>query len=50
MDLELDDNEIEEYRKGGYIVEDSSVPTLTRMQPGGPVPDSTYTPIDPMII
>jgi hypothetical protein len=47
MDVELDDSEIEEYRKGGYIVEDISVPTLTRMQPGGPVPDSTYTPIDP---
>jgi hypothetical protein len=47
MEAELDDNEIEEYRKGGYIVEDISVPSLTRMQPGGPVPDSTYTPIDP---
>jgi hypothetical protein len=47
MDLELDDSEIEEYRRGGYVVEDISVPSLTRMQPGGPVPDSTYTPIDP---
>jgi len=31
---------------GGYI-NDISIPTLTRMQPGGPVPESTYTPIDP---
>lgn len=30
MDVELDDNEIEEYRKGGYIVEDISVPSLTK--------------------
>ena len=47
MDVELDDSEIEEYRKGGYIVEDISVPSLTRMQFAGEVPDSTYTPIDP---
>jgi hypothetical protein len=102
FDVELTEDEIEEYRKGGYIVEeindykkggalltkkvtckkcgwtwdaadggndlttchkcggqglihaqnggninDISVPTLTRMQPGGPVPESTYTPIDP---
>ena len=47
IEIKLDDNEIEEYRKGGYVVEDISVPSLTRMQPGGPVPDSTYTPIDP---
>jgi hypothetical protein len=30
MDVELDDNEIEEYRKGGYIVEDISVPSLIK--------------------
>ena len=30
MDVELDDNEIEEYRRGGYIVEDISVPSLTK--------------------
>ena len=35
IELELDDDQIEEYRKGGYIVEDISVPSLTRMQPGG---------------
>jgi len=39
MDLELDDNEIEEYRKGGYIIEDISVPSLTRMQPVGKYQD-----------
>ncbi len=47
FEIELTEDEIEEYRKGGYVVEDISVPSLTRMQPGGPVPDSTYTPIDP---
>jgi len=47
IEAELDDNQIDEYRRGGYVVEDISVPSLTRMQPGGPVPDSTYTPIDP---
>lgn len=35
INLELTDDQIEEYRKGGYIVEDISVPSLTRMQPGG---------------
>ena len=34
MDVELDDNEIEEYRKGGYIVEDISVPSLTKASYG----------------
>lgn len=32
--VELDDNEIEEYRKGGYIVEDISVPSLTKASYG----------------
>jgi hypothetical protein len=35
VDLELTEDQIEEYRKGGYVVEDISVPSLTRMQPGG---------------
>jgi len=35
IELELDDNQIEEYRKGGYIIEDISVPSLTRMDNGG---------------
>lgn len=35
IELELDDNQIEEYRKGGYIVEDISIPSLTRMDNGG---------------
>ena len=34
MEVELDDNEIEEYRKGGYIVEDISVPSLTKASYG----------------
>ena len=34
MDVELDDNEIEEYRRGGYIVEDISVPSLTKASYG----------------
>jgi hypothetical protein len=47
MELELTPKQIKEYIKAGYIIEDISVPTLTRMQPGGLVPNSTYTPIDP---
>ena len=60
MEVELDDNEIEEYRRGGYIVEDISVPSLTRMDEGGEkrkkrknkeknveVIDSTEQPITP---
>ena len=35
MDVELDDNEIEEYKRGGYVVEDISVPEL---QEGGEEP------------
>ena len=35
IELELDDNQIEEYRKGGYIIEDISIPSLTRMDKGG---------------
>jgi LAS superfamily LD-carboxypeptidase LdcB len=34
MDVELDDSEIEEYRRGGYIVEDISVPSLTKASYG----------------
>ena len=33
--VDLTPEEIEEYAKGGYIIEDISVPTLTRMQDGG---------------
>jgi hypothetical protein len=35
IETELTDAEIEEYRKGGFIVEDISVPTLTKTQKGG---------------
>lgn len=33
--VDLTPEEIEEYAKGGYIIEDISVPSLTRMQDGG---------------
>ena len=35
IEAELTPEEIEEYRRGGYIVEDMSVPELTRAQDGG---------------
>jgi len=35
IEAKLTPEEIEEYAKGGYIIEDISVPTLTRMQDGG---------------
>lgn len=34
IEAELTEDEIEEYRKGGYIVEDISVPELTKAQEG----------------
>lgn len=37
MEVELDDEQIDQYRKGGYIVEDISVPSLTRKDDGGQV-------------
>jgi len=58
--LELDDNDIDKYVKGGYVVEDISVPSLTRMDEGGEkrkkrrnkeknveVIDSTEQPVTP---
>ena len=35
MELDLTPEEIQEYAKGGYIIEDVSVPTLNQMQDGG---------------
>jgi len=35
VETELTDDEIEEYRKGGYIVEDISVPELNQAKEGG---------------
>lgn len=35
VEAELTPEEIEEYRKGGFIVEDISVPSLNQMQTGG---------------
>ena len=37
IELDLTPEEIEQYRKGGYIVEDISVPSLNRMQDGNEV-------------
>jgi hypothetical protein len=35
MELDLTEDEIQKYVKGGYVVEDISVPSLTRMDNGG---------------
>ena len=35
VDMELDDNEIQQYVKGGYVVEDISVPELNTYAEGG---------------
>lgn len=40
FEIELDENEIDQYRKGGYIVEDISIPSLTRMDDGAQVKGS----------
>ena len=32
IETDLDEDEIEEYRRGGYIVEDISIPSLNQMQ------------------
>jgi hypothetical protein len=36
--LDLTEGQIDEYKKGGYIVEDISVPSVTRMDDGGSKP------------
>lgn len=38
MYMDLTEDEIDEYRKGGYIVEDISVPELNQAKKGGPKP------------
>lgn len=43
IELELTPEEIQEYAKGGFIVEDISVPTLNQAQDGGEDP----VPLDP---
>jgi hypothetical protein len=37
IELDLSDAEIDQYRKGGYIVEDISIPTLTKAEYGMPM-------------
>lgn len=65
IEIEIDESDIDKYVKGGYIVEDISIPSLTRMDGGGtnPCPPDYYwngeacvptgrtlTPIDPNYI
>jgi hypothetical protein len=40
IDLDLDEDQINEYKNGGYIVEDISIPSLTRMDDGAQVKGS----------
>ena len=46
IDLELDDKEIAQYVKGGYVVEDVSVPSLTKAQEGGSPKSKWIAPVD----
>ena len=43
LELDLTPEEIEEYAKGGYIVEDISIPELSQKQNGGPTEGGEYT-------
>jgi hypothetical protein len=47
--LDLTEGQIDEYKKGGYIVEDISVPSLTRMDDGGIVSELSKKEIDKLI-
>ena len=46
VELELDDKEIAQYVKGGYVVEDISVPSLTRAQGGGSPKSKWIAPVN----
>lgn len=46
IDIELDDKEIAQYVKGGYVVEDISVPSLTKAQGGGSPKSKWIAPAD----
>ena len=47
FELELSDEEIEEYARGGFIVEDISVPSLNQMQDGGsPDPKTNFYTVE----
>jgi hypothetical protein len=37
IEADLDEDEIEEYKRGGYVVEDISVPSLNQMRDGGTI-------------
>lgn len=50
LELELTPEEIEEYKKGGYVIEevtDPSIPTLNTMQKGGPLAGNPDIPVPP---
>jgi len=49
FELDLTEDEIQKYVKGGYVVEDISVPSLTRMDDGGIVSELTKKEIDKLI-
>lgn len=46
IEAELTDDEIQAYRDGGYIVEDISVPSLTKAQGGGSPKSKWIAPVD----
>jgi len=46
IDVELDDKEIAQYVKGGYVVEDISVPSLTKAQDGGSPKSKWIAPVN----
>jgi len=46
IDIELDDKEIAQYVKGGYVVEDISVPSLTKAQGGGSPKSKWIAPVE----
>jgi len=49
FELDLSEDEIQKYVKGGYVVEDISIPSLTRMDDGGMVSELTKKEIDKLI-
>lgn len=49
IELELTPEEIEEYRRGGFIVEDISVPQLTMQNGGDPKPKKNKKEVKPLV-
>jgi hypothetical protein len=48
IEIEIDEADIDKYVKGGYVVEDISVPSLTRMDEGGEKRKKRREPQEPM--